>query len=408
MDALTILESQVRELVRDNGVDPARDSEAVTALIRGAVGDYDRRSLAGSLPILRDPDAAIQTLQDSISGLGPIQQYMDDPSVEEIWINNPSQVFVARDGRPELTTTVLSSDQVFDLVEKMLKTTGRRLDLSSPFVDAMLPGGERLHVVRPDITRRDLAVNIRKFVHRARRLQDLVSSGSLTAQAALFLDAAVQSGLSILISGQTQAGKTTFINALAGSIPSTDRVISAEEVFELNLPLRDVVAMQCRPPNLEGGGEINLRRLIKEALRMRPDRRIVGEVREAEASDLLIALNSGLPAMATIHANSARDALRKMTALPLLAGENISPAFVIPTVASAVDLVIHLELQRDGSRNVAQVLAVSGRVENEIIETAALFTHTSRGLVRNTGYPPNPQKFAQSGFDLDALLAGIS
>src|SRR5699024_8948830 len=179
------------------------------------------------------------------------------------------------------------------------------------------------------------------------------------------------------------AGKTTMINALAGSIPSMDRVITVEEVFELSLPVRDVVAMQCRPASMEGTGEVTLRRLIKEALRMRPDRMIVGEVREAEAFDLLIALNSGLPAMATLHANSAREALRKMSALPLLAGENISPDFVIPTVASAIDLVVHLELQRDGSRNISEVLAVSGRVENEIIETAPLFTRSDSTLVRD-------------------------
>lgn len=406
MDALAILETQVRDLVRDNGVDPARDSATVAQLIRGAVNDYDRRSLAGSLPILRDPDHVVQTLLDSISGLGPIQQYMDDPSVEEIWINNPQQVFVARAGRSELTTTVLTTEQVYDLVERMLKTTGRRLDLSSPFVDAMLPGGERLHVVRPDITRRDLAVNIRKFVHRARGLQDLVSSGSCSQQAALFLDAATQAGLSVLVSGQTQAGKTTLLNALAGSIPSTDRVITVEEVFELNLPLRDVVAMQCRPSNLEGGGEISLRRLIKEALRMRPDRIVVGEVREAEAFDLLIALNSGLPAMATVHANSGRDALRKMTALPLLAGENINSDFVIPTVASAINLVVHLELDRDGTRRMAEILAVSGRVEGGVIEATPLFSHDGQQLVRASGYPPHREKFERIGVNLEALLRG--
>ena len=404
MDALAILETQVRDLVRDNGVDPARDSAAVARLIRGAITDYDRRSLAGALPVLRDPEQIKQTLLDSISGLGPLQQYMDDPTVEEIWINNPQQIFIGRAGRSELTTTVLTSEEVYDLVERMLKTTGRRLDLSSPFVDAMLPGGERLHVVRPDITRRDLAVNIRKFIHRSRGLQDLVASGSCGQQAAIFLDAATRAGLSILVSGQTQAGKTTLLNALAGSIPSTDRVITVEEVFELDLPLRDVVAMQCRPPNLEGGGEITLRRLIKEALRMRPDRIIVGEVREAEAFDLLIALNSGLPAMATIHASSARDALRKMTALPLLAGENISSDFVVPTVAAAIDLVVHLELNPDGSRNIAEVFAVSGRVENAIIETAPVFTHDGHQLIRASGYPPHREKFDRIGANLETLL----
>src|SRR5699024_244214 len=393
MDAMTILDAQVRQLVRDRGVDPSEDSSAVAELIQTALRDYDRRSLAGAVPVLRDPDTAVRTILDSLSGLGPLQQYMDDPEIEEIWVNRPDQVFVARKGRSELTNTVLTADQVHELVERMLKTTGRRLDLSSPFVDAMLPGGERLHVVRPDITRRDLAVNIRKFIHRSRGLQDLVASGSCGQQAAIFLDAATRAGLSILVSGQTQAGKTTVLDALAGGIPSTERVLTVDEVFDLDLPLRDVVSMQCRPPNLEGGGEISLRRPIKEALRMRPDRIIVGEVREAEAFDLLIALNSGLPAMATIHASSARDALRKMTALPLLAGENISSDFVIPTVAAAIDLVVHLELNPDGSRNIAEVFAVSGRVENGIIETAPIFTHDGHQLIRASGYPPHREKF---------------
>src|SRR5699024_6621258 len=364
MDAMTILDAQVRQLVRDRGVDPSEDSSAVAELIQTALRDYDRRSLAGAVPVLRDPDTAVRTILDSLSGLGPLQQYMDDPEIEEIWVNRPDQVFVARKGRSELTNTVLTADQVHELVERMLKTTGRRLDLSSPFVDAMLPGGERLHVVRPDITRRDLAINIRKFIHRPHGIHDLVAAGSLPKVAGIFLDAAVNTGLSVLVSGATQAGKTTMINALAGSIPSMDRVITVEEVFELSLPVRDVVAMQCRPASMEGTGEVTLRRLIKEALRMRPDRMIVGEVREAEAFDLLIALNVGVPAMATIHANSAREALRKMSSLPLLAGENITSSFVTPTVASAIDLVIHLEKDRHGQRRVAEVLGVSGRVED--------------------------------------------
>jgi len=407
VDALTILESQVRDRVRDSGIDPARDATTVTRLIHDAVSDYERRSLSGALPLLRDSEKAIQTLIDAISGLGPIQQYINDPTIEEIWINSPEQVFIARNGKSELTNTVLTSQQVYELVEKMLKPTGRRLDLSSPFVDAMLPGGERLHVVRPDITRKHLAVNIRKFIKRARGIQDLVTGGSLTGEAALFLDAATRAGLSILVSGQTQAGKTTFINALGGSIPSTDRVITVEEVFELNLPLRDVVAMQCRLANLEGEGEISLRRLIKEALRMRPDRIIVGEVREAEAFDLLIALNSGLPAMATVHADSGIDALRKMTALPLLAGENISSDFVIPTLASAIDVVVHLELLTNGMRRVCEVLTVSGRVEGGIIEAQPLYRRRGSELVRVGSVAAQREKFARAGIDVDLIMRDV-
>ena len=202
----------------------------------------------------------------------------------------------------------------------------------------------------PDVTRRHWSVNIRKYVVRATTLDELVGLGSLTPHAAAFLQAAVRAGLNVLVSGGTQAGKTTLLNALAGAIPARERVITCEEVFELRLVARDWVAMQCRQPSLEGTGEIPLRRLVKEALRMRPNRLLVGEVREAEALDLLIALNAGVPAMCTIHANSAREALTKLCTLPLLAGENVSDRFVVPTVASAVDLVVHLDLDAGGRR----------------------------------------------------------
>ncbi|ELT45517.1 Flp pilus assembly protein, ATPase CpaF [Arthrobacter nitrophenolicus] len=245
-------------------------------------------------------------------------------------LNAPNEIFVARNGESELTSLSLSDQQVRDLVERMLKSSGRRLDMSSPFVDAALPDGSRLHVVIPDVTRRHWAVNIRKFVVKASRLEHLVELGTLTPQSARFLGAAVSSGLNILVSGATQAGKTTMLNCLAANIGSRERVITVEEIFELQLPLRDVVGLQCRQPNLEGEGEIPLRRLVKEALRMRPDRLVVGEVREAESLDMLIALNSGLPGMCTVHANSAHDAVTKICTLPLLAGENISSAFVVP------------------------------------------------------------------------------
>ena len=276
--------------------------------------------------------------------------------------------------------------------------------MSSPLVDASLPGGERLHAVIPDVTRRHWSVNIRKYVVRASGLDDLVALGSLPRSAATFLHAAVRAGLNVLVSGGTQAGKTTLLNALAGSIPVRERVISCEEVFELRLAARDWVALQCRQPNLEGTGEIPLRRLVKEALRMRPSRLLVGEVREAEALDLLIALNAGIPAMCTLHANSAREALVKLCTLPLLAGENVSDRFVVPTVASAVDLVVHVEMDAAGRRAVREVLAVPGRVEAGVVETAEIFVQRGGRLVRGDGFPPHADRFARAGFDLAAVL----
>ncbi|WP_265520949.1 CpaF family protein [Oerskovia flava] len=404
---VAILETEVRELIRRRGLDPARDRAGIDQLVRDALADYDTRTALGVVPPLADAHAAARTVVDAVAGLGPLQQYLDDPAVEEIWINSPTQVFIARGGEPELTTTILTNTQVRDLVEQMLRSSGRRLDLSSPFVDAALPGGERLHVVIPDVTREHFAVNVRKHVVRASHLDDMVRLGSLTPQAAAFLDAAVRAGLNVLVAGATQAGKTTMLNALSGSIPATERVITCEEVFELRFAVRDIVSMQCRQPSLEGTGEIPLRRLVKEALRMRPNRIVIGEVREAESFDLLIALNAGVPGMCTLHANSAREALAKMCTLPLLAGENVSDRFVVPTVASAVDLVVHLGVSADGTRQVREVLGVPGRVEEGVVETSEIFVRRGQHLVRGEGYPPAADRFARAGIDLPALLRDV-
>ncbi len=401
-----MVEDEVRELVRRRGLDPSREPAVLRALVEDVVADYDERSLLGTLPRLPEQDGVVKRVLDAVGGLGPLQEHLDDPEVEEIWINEPGKVFVARGGRPELTTTILSREKVADLVERMLKTSGRRVDLSSPFVDASLPDGSRLHVVIPDVTREHWAVNIRKFVVRADRLEDLVALGSLTSRAAAFLEASVSAGLNVLVSGGTQAGKTTMLNCLAAAIPPRSRVVTCEEVFELKVPLRDCVGLQCRQPSLEGTGEIPLRRLVKEALRMRPDRIVVGEVRQEESLDLLIALNSGLPGMASVHANSAREAVSKMCTLPLLAGENVSSRFVVPTVASSVDLVVHVALDRDGRRSVREVLAVPGRVEDDVVEVADVFTTVGGSLVRADGFPPHEDRFERAGHDLRALLGG--
>jgi len=406
MDAVEIVAGEVRDLIRRRGLDPGRDVAAVRRLVESTVHDYDDRSLDGALPPLPDLGAAVKRVLDEVAGFGPLQAYLDDPAVEEIWINEPGKVFVARHGVAELTTTILTDDDVRTLVERMLKSSGRRVDLSSPFVDATLPDGSRLHVVIPDITRSHWAVNVRKFTVRASRLDDLVTLGTLTPQAADFLGAAVAAGLNILVSGGTQAGKTTMLNCLAAAIPARDRVVTCEEVFELKIALRDVVSMQCRQPSLEGTGEVPLRRLVKEALRMRPSRLIVGEVRQEESLDLLIALNSGIPGMCSVHANSAREAVTKMCTLPLLAGENVSSRFVVPTVAGSVDLVVHLSLDGRGRRRVREVVAVPGRVEGAVVETADVFTTRGDALVRADGYPPHADRFALAGADLTRLLAG--
>jgi pilus assembly protein CpaF len=406
--AVSIITDRVRERIRLDGVDLASDRTLASRYVHDEVQRYSEHALGGSLPLLADEQQAAREVVAAIAGFGVLQPFFDDPEVEEIWINGPKSVFIARNGVPEPTPVELTDSAVRDLVERMLQSTGRRVDLSSPFVDASLPDGSRLHVVIPDVTQKHWAVNIRKFTQRIKDLQHLVELGSVTVQAAQFLRMCVLSGQNILVSGATQSGKTTLLNALLSSSRLTERIVTVEETFELDLSAPDVVSMQCRQPSLEGTGEITLRRLIKEALRMRPDRLVVGEVREAESLDLLIALNSGLPGMCSLHANGARDALSKLSTLPLLAGRNIDSSFVVPTVASTIDMVVHCELERSGRRRITEIVAPSGQVSGSVIETSTIFA-LQDGVLEATGsYPVRLSKFRASGFDPVAVLGRLA
>ena len=330
-------------------------------------------------------DGPVQTKsfesRDTFETFGPLQDLMENPEIEEVWINSPNRIFVARHGVSELTNLTLTFDEVRNLVERLLMWGGRRLDLSHPFVDARLPDGSRLHVAIPEITAQHWAVNIRKHLVRGKSLAELAELKVMSQEVCEFLITSVEAGLNILVSGSTQAGKTTLLNALVSAVPLKSRVITIEEVFELRPRLPDCVALQTKPANLQGEGEVPLRRLIKEALRMRPSQIVVGEIREAESLDLLIALNSGLPGMATIHANSAKDAISKLQTLPLLAGENISHKFIAPVVAAAIDLVIHLSIAPDGARRIMEVAHVTGRIESDRVETEMLFKYSGIGEV---------------------------
>lgn len=393
-----VAEARVRELIQRIDVDPVTDSDRVLQLIQECAADM----FAGGE--LTDPQAVIREVHHQIAGFGPLQRFFDDPEVEEIWINEPTRVFIAKSGKSQLTGVTLTDSQVRDLVERMLRTSGRRLDLSQPFVDAVLRDGSRLHVVIPDITQSHWSVNIRRFVVRPRSIYDLVDRGTITREAAQFLEAAIVSGLNVVVAGGTQAGKTTLLNSLLGCIGPQERIISCEEVFEIRINHPDWIAMQTRDASLEGTGEVPLRRLVREALRMRPTRLVVGEVRQGESLDLLIAMNSGMPSLSTLHANSAREAVTKLCTLPLLAGQNIPGDFVVPTVAGAVDLVIHTATRADGARRITEIAGLTGRVENGIVEMSAIFKDDGHGLKYMGGYPPHPHRFTQAGFDLTHLL----
>jgi len=414
VDACAHVEAQVRQAVRESGIDPVSEHAVVRLMVDDAVAEFVASCADGAVADFSGPlpDLAqlAQDVGDAVVGLGPLQRYLDDPEIEEIYINAPGRIFVARHGRSELTTTVLTARAVRDLVERMLSTSGRRLDMSSPFVDARLADGSRLHVVIPDITGEHWAVNIRKFVVRARHVDDLVRLGVMPTNAAAFLEASVVAGLNIVVAGGTQAGKTTLLNSLLGCVPARERVVTCEETFELQLADHpDWVAMQTRQPGLEGTGEVSLRDLVREALRMRPSRLVIGEVRQQEALDLLIAMNSGMPSMASVHANSAREAVTKLCTLPLLAGVNISADFVVPTVAGCIDLVVHVQTGIDGVRRIREISSLSGRVEDGVIEMAPLFVAGGKlagrtELRRGDGYPPHLDRYAAAGIDVVALL----
>ena len=362
---------RVRDRLRSEQSNPAEDPQRASAIAHDEVRWHNDVALARGWRVLDDEARAVREVLAVVTGFGALQPYFDDPEVEEIWINSPTHIFVARNGTATRLDVELTDTEVRDIVERMLQATGRRVDLSQPFVDASLPDA-RVHVVIPDITRRHWSVNIRKFLSRYRTLEGLVETGSLPADVARRLAKAMREGSSVIISGPTHAGKTTMLGALIDACEPHHRIITVEETFELAIDAPDVVAMQGRQPSLEGTGEVTLRRLVKESLRMRPDRIVVGEVRDAEALDLLLALNTGVPGACTVHANSAEEALTKLAALTMLAGRNVERAFVMPMLVSSVDLVVHCMRRADGRRVVEEIVAPT-RVDGDTIVTTPLY-----------------------------------
>jgi pilus assembly protein CpaF len=298
-------------------------------------------------------------LSQKLVGFGFLQRFLDDESIEEVWINRPGEVWFAKSGQHFSESVAFSGSDLSSLVERMIRSSGRRLDRSTPFIDAQLESGYRLHAVVPDITQKHLSLNIRKFSRRVLEVQDLVASGMLTAVQALFLVGQLRQGANLMISGATQAGKTTLLTALISSLDTSERVVSVEDTFELRCLLPDWVAMQTRPASIEGRFEIDLRRLVRETLRMRPTRLVVGEVRGAESLDMLIAMNSGIPGLCTIHANSSEEALKKLQTLPLLAGGNISSVFLDNIIRASMQLFVHCRRDSDGQRKVVSIMRLA-------------------------------------------------
>ncbi len=320
-------------------------------------------------------------IADDILGYGPLEPYLQDPTVTEVMVNGSDQVYVERAGRIEETeTSFLDDAHLLRIIDRIVSQVGRRIDEASPMVDARLPDGSRVNAIIPPLALRGPSLTIRKFARDALTLEHLVGLGSLTEQTAEFLAECVRGKLNILISGGTGTGKTTLLNAVSAYVPPAERIVTVEDAAELRLLQRHVVSLESRPPNVEGEGEIRIRDLVRNALRMRPDRIIVGEVRGAESLDMLQAMNTGHDgSLTTIHANSARDALHRLEMLVLMAGVELPIKAIREQIAGGFDLLVHIGRLVDGSRRVTQITEIAG-MEGDVVTLQDLFVARSPEL----------------------------
>jgi pilus assembly protein CpaF len=364
-----------------------------------------------------DRDRLADELADDILGHGPLERLLADDSVTEIMVNGPADVWIERDGHLHKTTVRFTDEShLRRIINKMVAEVGRRIDESSPMVDARMPDGSRVNAVIPPLSLTGPLVTIRKFGTHRLDLDDLVRVGTLTRETVDFLDLCVQARLNVLISGGTGSGKTTLLNALSGGIPGAERIVTIEDAAELQLAQRHVLRLECRPKNIEGGGEITIRDLVRNSLRMRPDRIVLGEVRGAEALDMLQAMNTGHDgSLCTVHANSTRDALARIETSVLMAGYDLPLRAVRQQIASALELIVHLERLHDGSRKVIAITEVQ-RMESDVITLQDLFRfhvdgfgsdRSVLGALKGTGLRPTfTDKFEKRGVELPANLFG--
>jgi pilus assembly protein CpaF len=386
--------------------------------VRSRVESEIRDQLAQETGLSRDDRERLGAeIADDIFGYGPLERLLADPSVSEIMVNGPKDIWIERAGRLSATPlTFTDASHLRRIITKMVGQIGRRIDESSPLVDARLPDGSRVNAIIPPLSLSGPLLTIRKFAQNRFALSELIDIGTLSKESAEFLENCIRAQLNILVSGGTGTGKTTFLNALSAAIPDSDRIVTIEDAAELQLAQRHVIRLESRPKNIEGEGEITIRDLVRNALRMRPDRIIVGEVRGAEALDMLQAMNTGHEgSLSTVHANSPRDALNRLETMVLMAGYELPLRAIRSHVSSALELVIQLDRLDDGSRRIVEISEVQ-RMEGEVITLQKLFEFKIEhfdsqrrivGRLHPTGLRPGfLGKFERHGIELPVSLFG--
>ena len=333
----------------------------------------------------------VREISDEVVGLGPLEVLLRDPTVTEVMVNSPTDIYIERQGRIQRADVQLSGDaQIMHLIERVIGPLGLRVDESQPFVEARLADGSRLHAIIPPLSVTGPVVTIRRFSVIPFAMDDLVALGTMTPEVARFLDAAVKSKLNIIVSGGTGSGKTTLLNVLSSSIPDDERVITIEEAAELRLGRNHVVSLEARPANIEGVGQVTVRDLLRNALRMRPDRIIVGEVRSGEALDMLQAMNTGHEgSLSTCHANSPQDLLVRLETMVMMAELGLAPMPIRQQIAAALDLIVHTARLADGARKVVKVTEVRGLDDRGLV-LSDIFTFRPDGADGSFVHGPAP------------------